>query len=109
MDAGGKIAIAANSLLGTLNVQYHMDTTSPLNGNHPLALGDGRTEAQFIIDTELPIVRIASATPTGPRSSLPTTAQLMLAEDQVAARSLRQLRASPTVTRRCSSAGRIGL
>lgn len=99
VDSWRKIAVAANSLLGTLNVQYHMDTTSPLNGNHPLALGDGRTRRQFILDTELPIVRIAQR--NAYRATLIAyqfqRRQLMLAEDQVlfAARSqLRQLRAS---------------
>jgi hypothetical protein len=99
VDSWRKIAIAANSLLGTLNVQYHMDTTSPLDQNHPLALGNGWTRRQFIIDTELPLVRIVQR--NAYRATLISyqlqRRQMMLAEDQVlfAARSqLRQLRAS---------------
>lgn len=85
VDSWRKIAVAANALLGTFNVQYHMDTTSPLNGNHPLALGDGWTRRQFILDTELPIVRIAQR--NAYRATLIAfqfqRRQLMLAEDQV--------------------------
>ncbi len=94
VDSWRKIAVAANALLGTFNIQYHMDTTSPLNGAHPLALGDGYTRRQLILDTELPLVRIAQR--NAYRATLIAyqvqRRQLQLAEDQVLFNTRTQLR-----------------
>lgn len=99
VDSWRKIRIAANSLLGTFNVQYHFDTTSPATIFRPFALGDGRNRHQLIMDTEVPLVRIAQR--NAYRSTLiayqQQRRQLQLAEDQVlfdVRSALRQLRAT---------------
>ena len=59
VDAWRKIAVAANSLLGVLNVGYNLSATSPANANEPLAVGGSRSRHQMIINGELPLVRRA--------------------------------------------------
>ena len=99
VDSWRKIRVAANALLGTFNVQVHYDTTSPIGAFAPFNLGAPRQRLQGIIDTELPLVRIAQ------RNEYRVTLisfqqqrrQLQLAEDRVvqeARQQLRQLRAS---------------
>jgi hypothetical protein len=58
VDAWRQLAVFGNALLGTLNVQYHMSTTSPAGQARPLALGGSRYDHQLILNTQLPLVRI---------------------------------------------------
>jgi hypothetical protein len=58
-DSWRQIAVFANSLLGTVNVQYHLGTTSPAGVARPLALGGSRYDHQLILDAEPPLVRQA--------------------------------------------------
>jgi outer membrane protein TolC len=99
VDAWRQIAIFANSLLGTFNVQYHVDATTPPGGSNPLALGGRRTNHDLILNTELPLVRLPER--NNYRASLINYQRfrriLQRAEDQVAfdvrgeIRQLRQL------------------
>jgi hypothetical protein len=59
VDAWRQIAIFANALLGTLSVQYHMDTTTPAGLAQPLAFDAHRTQQELILNTQLPLVRIS--------------------------------------------------
>jgi hypothetical protein len=58
VDAWRQVAIFANALLGTFNVQYHMDTSTPLGLAQPLAFNAHQTRQQLILNTQLPLVRI---------------------------------------------------
>jgi hypothetical protein len=58
VDAWRQVAIFANALLGTFNVQYHMDTSTPAGLAQPLAFDAHRTRQQLILNTQLPLVRI---------------------------------------------------
>jgi hypothetical protein len=59
VDAWRRIAVAANSLLGVLNVGYNFDTPSTPNANEPFALGGSRSRHQLVINGELPLIRRA--------------------------------------------------
>jgi len=58
VDAWRQVAIFANALLGTFNVQYHMDTSTPAGLAQPLAFDAHRTRQQLIFNTQLPLVRV---------------------------------------------------
>ncbi|MFO0880959.1 MAG: TolC family protein [Gemmataceae bacterium] len=99
VDSWRKIAVAANALLGSFNVQYHMDARSPAGAFSPFDLGGAWTRRQFIIDTELPLVRMPQR--NAYRATLITyqfqRRELQEAEDRVlfeARSQLRLLRAS---------------
>jgi hypothetical protein len=99
VDSWRKIRVASNALLGTFNVQYHYDASSPTGVFHPFSLGGSQTRHQVILDTELPLVRIAQR--NAYRATLIAYQQqrraLQQAEDQVlfdVRSQLRQLRAS---------------
>jgi hypothetical protein len=57
VDAWRQVAIFANALLGAFNVQYHMDTSTPLGLAQPLAFDAHRTRQELILNTQLPLVR----------------------------------------------------
>jgi hypothetical protein len=57
-DSWRKIRVAANALLGTFNVDYHVDASSPAGGSNPFALGGSRTRHELIFTGQLPLVRI---------------------------------------------------
>jgi outer membrane protein TolC len=59
VDAWRRITVAANSLLGVLNVGYNFDTPSTPNANEPFALGGSRSRHQLVINGELPLIRRA--------------------------------------------------
>ncbi len=59
VDAWREIRVAANSLLGIFNVQYHGDWGSPNPGYHPLAIGGSNYHQQLLFNWSLPLVRIA--------------------------------------------------
>jgi hypothetical protein len=58
VDAWRQLAVFANALLGTFNVQYQLSTTSPLGVAQPLNIGTaGASAHQLGLSTDLPIVR----------------------------------------------------
>lgn len=57
VDSWRKLRVAANALLGTFNVEYHMDALTPPGVNEPLAFSSNRSRHQLIINTQLPLVR----------------------------------------------------
>jgi hypothetical protein len=56
-DAWRQIAVFANALLGTFNVEYRMTTNTPLLQAKPLDFGGNRTKHQLFLNGELPLVR----------------------------------------------------
>src|SRR5262249_10524127 len=58
VDAWRQLAVFANALLGTFNVQYHLDSTTPAGRGLPFAFAGSRTTNQLIMNFELPLVRI---------------------------------------------------
>jgi hypothetical protein len=58
VDAWRQVAIFANALLGTFNVQYHMDTSTPFGLAQPLDFNAHRTRQELILNTQLPLVRL---------------------------------------------------
>lgn len=57
VDAWRQLAVFANALLGTFNVEYHWNSFSPLAEAQPLALGGSRNRHQLVMNTELPLIR----------------------------------------------------
>lgn len=93
-DAWRQVAIFANSLLGTFNVGYHMDSTTPPDQAKPLAFAGSRTTHQIFFNGQLPLVRLSER--NNYRASLIAYQRarraLMAAEDQVAAQVRAELR-----------------
>lgn len=101
VDAWRKVRVAANSLMGVIDVQYHWDVSTPLMAARPLEFGYNRHRHQLIINAEAPFVRVAER--NAYRAILIAYQQqrraLQQAEDNVllAVRlDLRQLRAAAT-------------
>jgi hypothetical protein len=97
VDAWRQLAVFANALLGVLNVQYHMDTSTPAGLAEPFAFSASRTRHELLLNSELPLVRISEQ--NNYRASLINYQRarriVMRAEDQVAfdtRNELRQLR-----------------
>src|SRR5262249_61518056 len=57
VDSWRQIAIFANALLGTFNVDYNLATSTPTN--KPLAFGGSRNKDTVTLNTELPLVRLS--------------------------------------------------
>jgi hypothetical protein len=57
VDAWRQIAIFANALLGTINVEYHLDSFTPFGQAKPLAFGGTRNRNQLIVNAEPPLIR----------------------------------------------------
>jgi hypothetical protein len=57
-DAWRKIRVAANALMGTFNVDYHLSSTTPAGKALPFAFAGSRTTHQLIFTGQLPLVRI---------------------------------------------------
>ncbi len=57
-DAWRKIRVAANALMGTFNVDYHLSSTTPATAAKPFAFAGSRTTHQLIFTGQLPLVRI---------------------------------------------------
>lgn len=98
VDSWRKIRVTANALLGVLNVNYHLDASSPLGQAKPFDLGGSSTRHQLIFNFEAPFVRILERNDY--RSALiayqQQRRQLQLQEDQILFEvrlELRQLRA----------------
>ncbi|HEX4591972.1 MAG TPA: hypothetical protein VH120_18705, partial [Gemmataceae bacterium] len=56
-DAWRQIAVFANSLLGTVNVRYHLGENTPIGAAKPFALGGSRYDNRLTVDYSLPLVR----------------------------------------------------
>jgi outer membrane protein TolC len=59
VDSWRKIRVAANALLGVLNVQYHFDVSTTPGRFEPFNFRGSTSHQQLIVDGTLPIVRIA--------------------------------------------------
>jgi outer membrane protein TolC len=57
VDAWRQLAIFANALLGTFNVAYHLDSSTPAGLAQPLAFSAARTHHELFLNTVLPLVR----------------------------------------------------
>jgi hypothetical protein len=57
VDAWRQLAVFANALLGTFNVQYSLSSTTPAGLAQPLNFSSSGTTNQLILNTQLPIVR----------------------------------------------------
>lgn len=57
-DAWRKIRVAANALMGTFNVDYHLSSTTPSGKALPFAFAGSRTTHQLVFTGQLPLVRI---------------------------------------------------
>jgi hypothetical protein len=57
VDAWRQLAVFANALLGTFNVEYHLSSNSPLGVAQPLNIGGSGNAHQLFLNTDLPIVR----------------------------------------------------
>ena len=58
VDSWRQIAIFANSLLGTFDVGYHMDSQTPPGLAQPLAFSSSRTRHQLVMNFEVPLIRL---------------------------------------------------
>lgn len=58
VDAWRQVRILANALLGTFNVAYHLDSSTPPGMARPFAFQPERTRHQLVMNWELPLVRI---------------------------------------------------
>lgn len=59
VDAWRRITVQANSLQGTFNVQYNLNSATPPGVADPLSFSGARTRSQVIVQGELPLVRRA--------------------------------------------------
>jgi outer membrane protein TolC len=57
VDSWRQIAVRANSLLGTLDIQYHLDSATPAGGLAPFAFAGSRSTHRVTANWELPLVR----------------------------------------------------
>jgi outer membrane protein TolC len=57
VDSWRQIAVNANSLLGVLNVGYHLDTSTPAGQAKPLDFSTNRATQRVTVNAELPLVR----------------------------------------------------
>jgi hypothetical protein len=58
VDAWRKIAVAANALLGTFTVDYHLDASTPLGHGQPFRFEGSTTRNQLFFNGSPPLVRI---------------------------------------------------
>jgi hypothetical protein len=59
VDAWRKIAVTANSLLGTVNVQYHLDASTPAELAQPFDFSASRSRHELLFNLQPPLVRRA--------------------------------------------------
>jgi len=57
VDSWRQLAVFANALLGTFNVQYQLNSFSPVGRAQPLNIGGSGNAHQLVLNGELPIVR----------------------------------------------------
>lgn len=86
VDSWRKIKVAANALMGTFNVEYHIDSLTPPGLAEPLAFSPRTTRHDLVFNYQLPIVRIVER--NNYRSALIAYQQqrrdFMDAQDQIA-------------------------
>jgi outer membrane protein TolC len=58
VDAWRKIRVAANALLATFTVDYHLDSSTPAGQARPFDFAGSRTRHQLIFNASPPLVRI---------------------------------------------------
>lgn len=58
VDSWRQIAVAANSLLGTFNIEYHLTSLTPPGLDRPFAFDGSRSRHRLVFNGELPLVRI---------------------------------------------------
>jgi hypothetical protein len=58
VDAWRQVAVFANALLGTFNIAYHLDSSTPPGLAQPLLFSSTRTRHELFLNTELPLVRL---------------------------------------------------
>ena len=58
VDSWRQIAVAANSLMGAVDVRYHGESLSPVDVARPLAFSGSRARHSLAINAEAPLVRI---------------------------------------------------
>jgi hypothetical protein len=58
VDAWRQLAVTANALQGVLNLHYHLDSTTPPGGSHPLAFSAASTNQELMLQPQLPLVRL---------------------------------------------------
>lgn len=94
MDSWRQIAVAANALLGTANVEYHLTSLTPPGQAKPFAFDGSRSRHQLAFNAELPLVRIVER--NSYRASLigwqRQRRTLMATEDTIVAGARAQLR-----------------
>jgi hypothetical protein len=59
VDAWRQVAVFANALLGTFNVAYHLDSSTPPGLAQPLLFSSTRTRHELFLNAELPLVRLS--------------------------------------------------
>jgi hypothetical protein len=59
VDSWRKVRVTANALMGTFNVEYNMNSTTPPGLATPFAFSENRTRHEVIFNAQLPIVRMA--------------------------------------------------
>jgi hypothetical protein len=86
VDAWRKIKVTANALMGTFNVEYHIDSLTPPGLANPVAFSPKTTRHDLVFNTQLPIVRLVER--NNYRSALIAYQQqrraFMDAQDQIA-------------------------
>ncbi len=99
VDSWRKVAVAANALLGTFNVEYNATISTPPGGRQPFKFGGATGTSRLIFNGQLPLVRLAER--NNYRATLIAyqrqRRELQLAEDNVLFQvrlDLRQLRAA---------------
>jgi outer membrane protein TolC len=85
VDAWRQVAVFANALLGTFNVEYQLNSFTPPGLAEPFAFAGSRTTHQLVLNGQLPIVRVGER--NGYRAALINFQRsrriLQRAEDQV--------------------------
>jgi hypothetical protein len=59
VDAWRQLAVTANALQGVVTLHYHLDSVTPFLGSHALAFSSAATNQALILNTQLPLVRLA--------------------------------------------------
>lgn len=58
VDTWRQLAVYANALLGVLNVEYTLSSTTPVGKAQPVNFSQNGTNQQLIVNTQLPLVRV---------------------------------------------------
>jgi hypothetical protein len=59
VDSWRQLRVTANALMGVFNVQYNLQSTTPVGGAKPFAFSTSRTSSDLSLDTQLPLNRLA--------------------------------------------------